>query len=50
MADEVASECSTHWGDEKRIQSFGRKMQRVEITVKSTFSLEVIEIGIKWTN
>jgi len=36
-ADEIAGECSTHGRDEERIQNFGRKMQRVEITFKSMF-------------
>jgi len=46
--DKIAGECSTHGRAEERIQSFGRKMQRVEITFKSVFSLEGIEIDIKW--
>jgi hypothetical protein len=48
MADEIAGDCSTHGRDEERIQSFDRKMQRVEITFKSIFSVEGIEIDSKW--
>jgi hypothetical protein len=47
-ADEIAGECCTHGRDEERIQSFGRKMQRVEVTFQSMFSVEGTEIGIKW--
>jgi hypothetical protein len=43
--DKIAGECSTHGTDEERIQSFGRKIERVEITFKNKFSVEGIEIS-----
>jgi len=47
-ADETAGECSIHGTDEERIQSFGRKIQRIEINFKNMFPVEGIEIYTKW--